>query len=277
MRPSFYRTWLLWPAIALLLGFFLIPSLSIIQASIFDPQFTTDNFARIVKRGVYVSVFLRTLEVSLIVSLLAAVIGYPVAYFINLQPRQRQFRLIFFILVPLLISIHIRSYAWMAVLGRDGIINSALIGLGLIDQPAQPLFTSGAVYVAMLQILLPIQIVTCYSAMTEIDLDLMRAARILGARPMQAVTRVFLPLSLEGTITGMIIVFMLSMGFFITPALVGGRKDQLLGNLIEFQVEHLHWNFASALGVLLLVGTIVAVVVIRSVGTLIVRRLSLTS
>jgi putative spermidine/putrescine transport system permease protein len=274
MFARFRRTWLLWPALALLLGFFLIPSLSIIQASVLDPHFTLDNFERIAARGVYVAVFLRTLEVSLIVSLMAAIIGYPVAYFINLQPRRRQFLLIFLIFVPLWMSILIRSYARMVVLGRDGIVNSALIGLGFVDKPARLLFTSGAVYIAMLQILLPIQIVTCYSAMTEIDLDLMRAARVLGARPMQAIRHVFLPLSLEGTITGMIIVFMLSMGFFITPGLVGGRKDQLLANLIEFQVERLNWSFASALGIMLLAGTLVAVLLIRSVGNLITRKIS---
>jgi len=262
---------LLLPALALLVAFFLLPSLDVIQASIMDPDFTTRHFERIAERGVYLKVFWRTLEVSVVVALLAAVVGYPIAYFINLQPRRLQFLLIFLIFIPLWMSILIRSYAWMVFLGRDGIVNSALMGLGLIDGPARLLFTTGAVYVAMLQILLPVQIVTCYSAMTEIDMDLVRSARVLGATPFQAFRRVFLPLSLDGAITGAVIVFMLSMGFFITPALVGGRGDLMLANLIEYQVQQLNWGFAAALGLLLLGGTIVAVAVIRQLGRLLVR------
>lgn len=262
---------LLVPALLLLVAFFLLPSLDVVQASLFDPDFTTRHFLRIAERGVYLKVFWRTLEVSAVVALLAAAIGYPIAYYINLQPRRLQFLLIFLIFIPLWMSILIRSYAWMVLLGRDGIVNTALLGLGLVDKPARLLFTTGAVYVAMLQILLPVQIVTCYSAMTEIDMDLVRSARVLGARPAQAFKRVFLPLSLDGTITGAVIVFMLSMGFFITPALVGGRGDMMLANLIQYQVEQLNWGFAAALGLLLLAGTVVAVAIIRQLGRLVVR------
>ncbi len=262
---------LLLPALALLLFFFLLPSLDVIQASLLDPDFTTEHFQRIAERSVYLRVFWRTLEVSVVVALLAAVVGYPIAYFITLQPRRLQFLLIFLIFVPLWMSVLIRSYAWMVLLGRDGIVNAALMGLGLIDKPARLLFTTGAVYVAMLQILLPVQIVTCYAAMNEIDRDLVKTARVLGATPIEAFRRVFLPLSLDGTITGLLIVFMLSMGFFITPALVGGRGDIMLANLIEYQVEQLHWGFAAALGLLLLVGTVVAVALIRRLSRLILR------
>lgn len=267
------RTWLLWPTLALFSVFLLLPSLDLVQQSVMNPDFTLENFERIADRAVYMKVFWRTLQLSLVVALLAAIIGYPIAYYINLQPRKTQFVLIFLIFVPLWMSVLIRSYAWMVVLGRDGIINSALIGLGMSDEPVRMLFTTGAVYVAMLQILLPVQIVTAYSAMTEIDMDLIRAARVLGARPGQALRRVFVPLSLDGTITGAIIVFMLSMGFFITPALVGGRQDMMLANLIEFQVERLNWSFASALALLLLVGTLLTVIVIRRLGKVITRKL----
>ncbi|GAB5470860.1 MAG: hypothetical protein Kilf2KO_38900 [Rhodospirillales bacterium] len=262
---------LLLPALGLLAAFFLLPSLDVIQASIMDPDFTTRHFERIVDRSVYLRVFWRTLEVSLVVALLAALVGYPVAYFITLQPRRLQFLLIFLIFIPLWMSILIRSYAWMVVLGRDGIVNSALLGLGLVDKPARLLFTTGAVYVAMLQILLPVQIVTCYAAMSEVDRDLVRTARVLGAKPLQAFRRVFLPLTLDGTITGAVIVFMLSMGFFITPALVGGRGDLMLANLIEGQVQQLNWGFAAALGILLLAGTVIAVFIIRWLGRLALR------
>ena len=135
------------------------------------------------------------------------------------------------------------------------------------------LFTSGAVLAAMVQILLPIQILTCYAAMTEINFDLIRAARVLGAKPWQAMMRVFLPLSLEGTITGLVIVFMLSMGFFITPALLGGRQDTMIANLIEFQVQRLNWSFAAALGLVLLILTVVMIVLLRGLGRMAARRI----
>jgi len=260
---SILDTWLIWPAILMLLAFFLLPTLDIVRTSVFDPDFTTKYFFKIYDRSVYMAVLWRTIKVSIIVSVLCAIIAYPVSYYIVQRPRKQQFYFLFLVFIPLWMSVLIRSYAWMVVLGREGVINTALIGLGLTDEPTRMLFTSGAVYIAMVQILLPIQIVTCYSAMSEIDLDLVRAARVLGAKPWQAIRRVFLPLSLDGTITGAIIVFMLSMGFFITPALVGGRKDIMLANLIEFHVEQLNWGFASAIAILLLVGTISCVIVIN--------------
>lgn len=262
---------LIWPAFLLLLAFFLVPSLYIVQASIFDPAFTLGHFQAALGRSVYLQVLLRTVQVSLVVAVLTALIGYPVAYFINLQPRRIQFLLLFLIFVPMWMSILIRSYSWMVVLGRDGIINTALLGSGLTDEPIRLLFTTGAVYVAMVQILLPVQIIACFSAMTEIDMDLIRAARVLGARPAQAMRRVFLPLSLEGTITGAILVFMLSMGFFITPALVGGRRDIMIANLIDFHVQRLNWGFASALALLLVASAVVIVIVMRGIGARLIR------
>lgn len=262
---------LLLPALALLVCFFLIPSLDVFHTSVFDPDFSLKHFERMVNVPVYLRVFLNTFQISLVVALLAGVIGYPIAYFINSHPRHVQVRLVLLIFVPLWMSILIRSYSWMILLGRDGVINGLLMDFALIESPLRLLYTSGAVYVAMLQILLPVQVVACYSAMTEINMDLMRAARICGARPSQALRRVFIPLSMDGTVTGMIIVFMLSMGFFITPALIGGRQDLMLGNLIMQQVEQLNWGFGSAIAVFLLITTLVCVMVIRLAGRAVTR------
>ncbi|MCP5368324.1 MAG: ABC transporter permease [Hyphomicrobiales bacterium] len=265
---------MLWPALVMLVAFFLLPTLDIVRSSVFDPDLTGRHFERVFTRAIYLDVFWRTIRVSLIVAAVCAVVAYPVAYYIVQRPRRRQFLFLFLVFVPLWMSVLIRSYAWMVVLGREGLVNAALMGLGLTDAPVKMLFTTGAVYVAMVQILLPIQIVTCYSAMSEIDLDLMRAARVLGAGPWQAVRRVFLPLSLDGTITGAIIVFMLSMGFFITPALVGGRRDLMLANLIELQVNQLNWGFAAAIALVLMAGTVACVAAIKWLSRRLVRALS---
>ena len=256
----------------MMLAFFLVPSLDIIRTSIFDPTLTGAHFARFFTRSVYLTVFWKTIKISALVAIICAVVGYPVAYFISQRSRQNQFLLMFFIFIPLWMSVLIRSYAWMIVLGREGIINSALISMGLIDQPLKLLFTTGAVFVAMVQILLPIQIISCFSAMTEIDMDLIRAARVMGARPMQAFRRVFLPLSLDGTVTGALIVFMLSMGFFITPALVGGPKDLMIANLIDFHVQMLNWGFASTIALVLLVGTICSILIVRHISNQMLRK-----
>lgn len=269
-----FKHWMLWPALTLLLACFLLPSVDILRASVMDPELTFEHFARFMDRAVYMRVLWHTVEVSFVVAIVCALIAYPVAYFIVQSPRKIQFVLLLLIFIPLWMSILIRSYAWMVVLGREGVINSLLMGIGLIDTPVRLLFTTSAVYVAMIQILLPIQIVTCYSAMSDIDLGLVRAARVLGASPWQATRRVFIPLSLNGTVTGIIIVFMLSMGFFITPALLGGRRDLLLANLIEFNVQQLNWGFAAAIALMLLLAAIIGIVVIRLGARVLLRALN---
>ena len=258
--------WLLAPAVLLLVGLFVYPTLEIAKLSLFDPGFTTQHFARFFGTPVYLRVFLHTGQISLVVALGCFVLGYPAAYFIvRMPPRWRPY-VLFLILVPLWMSILIRNYAWMVVLGRTGLINSLLLRLGLTAEPLKMLFTTEAVYLAMIQILLPIMILTCYGVMVEIDQGLLRAARGLGATPARAFLAVFVPLSLSGVATGGIIVFMLSMGFFITPALLGGRRDMMMANLISYQVSTtLNWGFAAAIALVLLVSTVAAVLLFRAV------------
>jgi putative spermidine/putrescine transport system permease protein len=259
LRPfHWHQTWLLWPAFGLLAAFFIWPTLDVVRASLFDPDFTLEHFERLVSRPVYLTVLLRTVWVALQVAVLCTLIGYPAAWIISRQPRQRQFLLLFALFVTMWMSVLIRSFAWVVVFGREGFVNTILIALHLIDEPRQMLYTSSAVLVAMVQVLLPLQIVTCLGAITEIDTDLVRAARVLGASRAQAFVRVVLPLSADGLATAFSIVFMMAMGFFITPALLGGRSDLLLGNLIEQQVGQLKWGFASALALALLATTLLA-------------------
>jgi len=255
---------LILPAILLLLFFFVYPLFEVLSTSLFDPAFTTEHVEHFIDKSVYLKVFYRTLKVSFVVTLSCFLVGYPAAYFLTrVRPKTRIY-LIFLILLPFWTSLLIRTYSWIAVLGSQGVVNGILVQTGIIDEPVRMLYTTGAVYLAMTQILLPIMILTCYSVMVDIDKDLIRAARVLGASPFRAFLRVFFPLSLNGATTGAIIIFILSMGFFVTPALVGGRKDLMIGNLIEFQIsEMVNWGFASALGVILLLATTAIVLVFR--------------
>ncbi|MTI17481.1 ABC transporter permease [Rhodobacteraceae bacterium RKSG542] len=251
------------PGLAIICVMFLVPVGFVFQHGLFDPSFTTEHFTRFINRGAYMRIFWTTLQVSSVVALACLIIGYPIAYFIVRQPSRRRPMLIFLVLVPMWMSILSRTYAWMVVLGKEGIINQTLLWVGLIDEPLKLLFTTGAVYVSMIQIMLPILIVTCFSSMTEIDQSLMRSARIFGASPFKAFREVFLPLSLEGAITGTLIVFILSMGFFIVPALVGGRKDTMLANIISSQVSTGNWGFAAALSIVLLTATLLVMFAVR--------------
>ena len=251
------------PGIALVVMLFVIPVGIVFQQGLFDPVFTTEHFNRFATRGAYVRIFWNTLQVSAVVALACLLIGYPIAYFIVRQPPARRPFLMFLVLVPMWMSILARTYAWMVVLGREGIINQTLLALGLIDEPVKMLFTTGAVYVAMVQIMLPVLIVTCFASMTEIDQSLLRAARIMGASPGKAFREVFLPLSAEGAITGTLIVFILSMGFFIVPALIGGRRDAMLANIISGQVAQTNWGFAASISIVLLVATLVILALVR--------------
>ncbi|RUX19287.1 ABC transporter permease [Mesorhizobium sp. M2A.F.Ca.ET.042.01.1.1] len=267
------RLMLFLPAIALLAAFVILPAFGVMSMSLFDPDFSFKHFERFFTLGAYLTLLLNTLETSLIVALTTALVGYPISYFIYLQKGKVQRLLLFLILIPFWMSVLVRTFAWMVLLGREGLVNWLAQWSGLTSRPIQLLFTPEAVVLAMVQILLPVQIFICFSAMSEIDVDLLRAARILGAKPRQAVLRVFVPLSLEGALTGTIITFMLSMGFFITPALLGGPKDQLIGNLVTTQVEQVNWAFAAAVSFILLVTTLVAIGLLRTGGQFIIRRM----
>jgi len=252
---------LMLPAAAVLAVLFVYPTIEIVRFSLFDPGFTLEHFERFFETNVYLRVFLHTAWTSAIVVAGTLLLGYPAAYFLVRMPPQARPYLLFLILIPLWMSILVRTYAWMVILGREGLINSAIVGLGLSDGPLKLLFTSEAVYVA---ILLPIMILACYSVMAGIDQKLVDAARVLGATPRRAFLRVFFPLSLNGVAAGGVIVFMLSMGFFITPALVGGRKDMMMANLINYQVSTtLNWGFASAVAIILMASTISVALLFR--------------
>lgn len=199
------------------------------------------------------ALFLRTLGVSLIVTLLAMLLAAPVAALLAaLPPRLATLGLIA-VLVPFWSSILVRTTAWFVLLQREGPVNAALVSLGLVDAPVQLIGTRIAVVVAMLHVLLPFAILPAYSVMKGIDRAQLRAAASLGARPHQVALRVWLPLAFPGIAAGGFIVFLLAVGFYITPALLGGPRDQLVASFIALHINRdVNWGMAAALSVLLL-------------------------
>tara|TARA_B100001059_G_C17734605_1_gene528131 strand:+ start:267 stop:1097 length:831 start_codon:yes stop_codon:yes gene_type:complete len=253
---------LLLPAILLTLIIIIFPVFELFQSSFFDPDFTTKNIEKFFSKKLYIKVLFNTVKISLGTTFLCFILGYPTAYYIAHSSKKLRGLFLFLILLPFWISILIRSYSWMAVLGIEGVINTILISIGISDKPIRMLYTTGTVYLAMVQIMLPIMILTTYSTMIRIEADYVKAARILGANPIQAFIKIYFPLSFSGVASGSIIIFILSMGFFITPALVGGKKDMMIGNLINFQINQLlNWGFASFIGLVLLMTTLIIVLI----------------
>ncbi len=261
------------PCLAFLVVFYGYPVAAMLGRSINDPVRGLDNFEKLfrvtrheewffgllsVPSNGYLGVFFITVRISIVVTLLTLLLGYPVAYVLSSIRPSRANLLMICVLIPFWTSILVRSYAWMVLLGREGSINRLLINLGLRDEPVQLLNTRLAVYVGMVHILLPFMILPLYSVMRGIDRNYVRAAGNLGAKPWQAFRYIFLPLSLPGIAAGCLVVFILSLGFYITPALIGGPRDVMISMLIAQQVNTLNWGFASALavGLLLLALTI---------------------
>lgn len=240
------------------LGFLLVAYaaplvLMLAQSVLQDGTVTLAPFRRALGDPVHARVFIVTILWSLLVTGLCLLLGYPVAYLLS-RAGPRTFALVLVcVALPFSMSLLVRSYAWMILLGRSGVVNSVLLWLGVVSAPLPLLHTLFAVIVGMVQILLPFMILTLYTGMQQIDADYLRAAAALGAPPWQGFLRVFVPLSLPGIAAGSLLVFILSIGFFIVPALLGGLGDVWIAQLIEAQVNALlDWPLAAALGALLL-------------------------
>lgn len=254
---------ILLPATVLLLALFVYPLLGLVDRSVYKrgTGYTLEFYGQIWLVPVYLQVIGRTFRISALVTLMCLALGYPVAYLLAmLRPRLARLLMIVVVL-PFFTSIIVRTYAWMVLLGRNGVVNQSLTGLGLTDMPLPLLYNQGGVLIGMTYVLLPYMILTIYSVIHGIEPGLIRAAHSLGASRWQAFRRVFLPLSLPGIAGGTLLVFILGLGFFITPALMGGPSDVMIAMLIEREVEFtLNWSFASALAVILLILTLVGFV-----------------
>jgi len=245
--------------------FFLLPVARLLTLSIEGG--TLAQFEKAVSGELYVRVFYDTFKIATIVTLVSLVLAYPVAYVLSTaSPRWVLLGLVF-LMLPFWTSILVRTYAWMILLGRNGVINQILIGLGLVGEPIALLYNVSGVLIGMVHVLLPYMVFPIYSAMLRVDRDLLLAAEGLGATGWQVFWRVFLPLTLPGVMAGTALVFILSLGFYITPALLGGGRVIMIAVLIEQQVrQFLEWGFASALSILLLSGALLAFFALNRTG-----------
>jgi ABC-type spermidine/putrescine transport system permease subunit I len=245
------------PPLLFIFVLFLVPLAQIVWGSFFSPGFTLEHYAKIGSSPVYAKVFWRTVQVAVYTTGLCVVIGYVGALFLaRVGPRARQL-LLLCVIVPFFLSMLIRNYIWMALLQRTGLINHYLLAWGLIGQPLPLMYNEFGMLVTMTNMLLPYTIFPILSALLAIPPELDNASGSLGAGRLRTFLRVTLPLSMPGVAAGGLLVFIVALGFFITPALVGGPKQMMISNLIDFNVrEVLNWPFAFALADVLLWGTL---------------------
>jgi ABC-type spermidine/putrescine transport system permease subunit I len=251
------------PLVVYMLVFYALPLTFMLLRGVSDPTWTLENFQRLAGDTVFLSVFWTTLRTALAVTAGALLLGYPVALAMSRLGRSGARLVLIIVLLPFWTSVLVRSYAWMVLLGRKGLINEILIAAGLIDAPLKLLNTPLAVHVAMIHILLPYMILPIASVLRQMDAALPRAAAGLGATPRSVFAQVILPLSMPGVAAGVLLVFVLSLGFYITPALVGGPRDFMLSMLIAQQVDLLNWPYAACLSATLLAATLLMIAMFR--------------
>jgi putative spermidine/putrescine transport system permease protein/spermidine/putrescine transport system permease protein len=247
------------PAILLTFVIIFVPVGWLFWLSLFDDagSLSWENYARLVEQPSYVKTFRTTFQVSLAVTAVCVVLGYPLAYMLSQLPRRVAGLCMVFVILPFWTSVLVRTYAWLVILQRRGLVNDWLVATGLADQPLQLVHNFAGVVVGMSHVLLPFLVLPLYASMKAIDRDLVRAAMNLGASPVSAFWQVFFPLSLPGLAAGVVLIFVLCLGFFVTPALMGGGRVIMWAMRIESTVSlYANWGAASALGVALLVVTL---------------------
>jgi spermidine/putrescine transport system permease protein len=262
------------PAALWLLIFFLIPLVLVLLVSLGERgeagqvvySWTLKNYTRFFSqiggRYLYVQIFSRSLAIALMNTLLCLLVGYPLAYFIARQPTNRRNALLLLVMIPFWTNFLVRTYAWMIILRDTGVINNLFLTLGLISQPLPLLYNRGAVILGLFYGYLPFMVLPLYASIEKLDFSLIEAAQDLGANALRTFLRVILPLTMPGIVAGSIIVFIPSIGAYVTPDLMGGAKVTMVGNLLQQQFLKVRdWPFGSAAGFILMVTVLAATLI----------------
>lgn len=254
-RPS-GRAWLLLlPAYALLLGVFAYPLLESMWRSVSEPTLGFDNYVWALTNPNNVGVIARTFGNALLATVICLTLSYPYAYLMTIVSARARTVLVVIALIPFWTSLMIRTFAWIVLLQDGGVVNTMLSWIGV--GPLELLRTNTGVIIGLSHVLMPFMVLPLYAVMSGIDLRLVTAARSLGARPLVAFLKIFVPLSIPGVAAGSLLVFIQALGFYVTPALLGSPSDSMLAQSIYAQVSGLlEWGRGGALGVILLVITV---------------------
>lgn len=259
-RPEWIGTLPIVPVILFLGLIFLFPVLQLLRLSLMDADgsFSLQHYAKLLSTPLYLRVLSITFKVAAWTTLIALLGGYPIAYLLATTAERTRAHLLLWILMPFWTSFLVRTFAWIVLLGRKGVINELIQDLGLSDVPIEIIYNFIGVMIGMVHTLMPMAVLAMLSVMQNIDTNLLKAASTLGARGGQAFWRVYFPLSAPGVAAAGLLVFITALGFFIIPALLGGPRDMMIAQLIIFQIEELlNWGFGGALGVLLLATAVI--------------------
>lgn len=246
------------PALALVTLIMLIPVGWLFYLSVLNDagSFSLEHYRRMWEQPSYARTFWVTFQVSFLTTAICVLLGYPLAYFLAELPKRAANLCMIAVLLPLWTSLLVRTYAWLVLLQRRGLINTWGMELGLWDEPLALVHNMAGTLIGTVHVMLPFMVLPLYAAMRGIDRDYLKAAANLGASPARAFRQVFLPLSLPGLATGCLIVFILCLGFYVTPAVLGGGKVIMVSSRIANDIEiFFNWGAASALGVVLLAMT----------------------
>jgi len=251
-RPSLHSRWApelaLIPFVAVMVLLFALPTLRMLSRSVLEPTPGIGNYITLFENPLYRQVFATTFKVSLLVTLLSIVLAYPMAAYLLRCGRMMGGVIFAIVLVPFWTSLLVRIYGWTFLLQRTGVVNGTLRELGLIARPLKLMYNEGAVLVGITHYMLPFMILSIYAALRGVDPRLAAAAATMGAGPFRVFRKVTLPLVMPGVVAGSLLVFIGTLGFFVTPALMGGPADMMLANLITFQAkEALNWPLAAAI------------------------------
>lgn len=257
------------PALAFLSVFFLAPLVIILLYSFLSRgaygeiefTFSLKNYASILD-PLYLAILLRSLKLALLTTLFSLLIGYPVALSISQMAGKRQFIFLMLVIIPSWMNLLIKNYAWMVILRRQGLLNTALLTAGVIDEPLSLMFNEPAVLIGLAHTYLPFMVLPIYAALERLDRRLIEAARDLGANRWQTLWRIIFPQSIAGVLVGSILVFVPALGAFITPDLLGGANSLMVGNLIQNQFfQARDWPFGSALAICLMSMVLLALLI----------------
>jgi len=260
-RPNVWPWLLLTPLAAYLAIFFLVPLIDVAIMSVTEPRLSLANYQRVLTGALYQRVFLNTFMTAALVTLACLCVGYPLAYLMNHSKPRTAMLILLLVTMSFWTSFLVRTYAWMVLLGNNGPIMALLGAIG-IERPPQLLFTRFSSTLAMVHILAPYMIMNIYSVMRKIDPVLIRSAESLGARGFALFRHVYLPLTAPGIANGCVLVFVICLGFYVTPVLLGSPREQMIAGLIGTQIEEfLAFGMGSAMAMVLLAITLVILTV----------------
>lgn len=261
------------PGLILLVVFLVLPLLSIIWPTFYDGAFTFESYTNFFSSSFNLSILWRTIKLSLIVTVITIILGLPTAYYISKTSKRWRSLLMGLVLFPLLTNSVVRSFAWINILGTNGIINQFLLSTGIISEPLKMLYTEFAIVIGSVYLFLPLMITTLVGILENIDSEMIEAAETLGANPLVAFVKVIWPLSIPGVIVGSILVFTGSFTAYTTPQLLGGNQNMMMSTFLYQQAMSLgNWQSAGVIALIMIVTTMLVMSLFNGLANLVDRR-----